>query len=143
MSPQRIVFYAVRHRLRTVGFVVALVGVAGAVGWAVSTSDKAETASSDARKSSQVAAAASRSASAAVAAVQAERRRATRAACLDRNARNRRALRYLRGLSRTSPSQQGRSPAEQRKVLREFTDAVVGKRRNCSSETTRVAPSNP
>lgn len=73
-----------------------------------------------------------------LATIQQSRRESIRAACEEQNRRNGVAYQFFKALP-PSPNQPKRSPAEQEELLRGFTDAVIGRVRNCDRVVQRFA----
>lgn len=70
-------------------------------------------------------------------AIQDSRKEATRNACEERNARNKQASKFLRGLP-VEPGAPRRSPRERELLLQGFTDALVGPIEDCEKRVRRV-----
>jgi hypothetical protein len=78
--------------------------------------------------------------------IQEERAAAIRRACDEQNARNATALRYLRGLTAEQDQDRDeprRTPAEQAKLVQDFTDALVGPVRDCDEVVQRTVSKPP
>lgn len=83
---------------------------------------------------------AAREAKGATAAIQAERVRSILSSCQTQNRRNAVAYQFLKSLP-PSPGQPQRSPGETERLLRGFTDALVGPHRRCADVVAQTAPS--